>query len=54
MMKDMISDTQYHNIKVSTFTFRTKEETIQTTIKVQNAEEFIRANNFYIHCLTTM
>ena len=29
MMKDMISDTQDHNIKVSTFTFRTKEESIR-------------------------
>ena len=37
MMRDITSNTQDHNSEVSMFTLKTKEETIQTTIKVQDA-----------------
>jgi len=44
IMKDNIKDIWDHNIEVLMLTFGTKEETIKTTLKVQDVEESIKAN----------
>ena len=42
-MKKIIEDIQVYNIEISTFTLRLKEGTTQTTFKVQNVEQSMRA-----------